>query len=53
MKKNFEKRREVAGLEEVNKLEEDNVNGGYVLTPKQNDDFIVCYWNIPPATSYF
>jgi len=48
MKKDFEKRNELIGLEEINQVETNNVNGGITIKPISAEDFIVCCWNIPP-----
>ena len=49
MKKEIEKRNEQIGLEEINQVETNNVNGGiFTIKPITDEDFIVCCWNIPP-----
>jgi len=49
MEKDYEKRDELIGLEEINQVETNEVNGG--LFSKY--DFITCYVDIPPMTDIF
>ena len=46
MKKDLEKRNEFIGLEEINQVETNEVNGGCscIQYPPTT-----CYWNIPPS----
>ena len=49
MKKEFEKRDDLIGLEEINQVETSEVNGGLF----SKNDFIFCYVDIPPMTDIF
>ena len=48
MKKEFENKKQMVGLEEINQVEKIEINGGCEFCVPPGPP-INCYWNIPPS----